>query len=235
MFFSGQGACWYLVRAVNRSTGSCLARCLSGAAVHATVIFSAPDKNVNKRIEVVQNDLTKENVDAIVNAANSWLKHGGGVAGAIVKNGGYQIQTESDEYVAKHGPIKTGGIAVTKPGNLPCNIIIHAVGPVWVGGQKDEDSSLHSAMYNSLSECHCRLLSSVAVPAISSGIFGFPKARCAKILFSAVLEFFRTEPKSSVNLVRLTNFDKPTVEVFMDAAADLNEEPDIRVELGEAP
>ncbi|XP_022791123.1 poly [ADP-ribose] polymerase 9-like [Stylophora pistillata] len=128
MFFSGQGACWYLVRAVNRSTGSCLARCLSGAAVHATVIFSAPDKNVNKRIEVVQNDLTKENVDAIVNAANSWLKHGGGVAGAIVKNGGYQIQTESDEYVAKHGPIKTGGIAVTKPGNLPCNIIIHAVG-----------------------------------------------------------------------------------------------------------
>ncbi|PFX25355.1 Poly [ADP-ribose] polymerase 9 [Stylophora pistillata] len=99
------------------------------AAVHATVIFSAPDKNVNKRIEVVQNDLTKENVDAIVNAANSWLKHGGGVAGAIVKNGGYQIQTESDEYVAKHGPIKTGGIAVTKPGNLPCNIIIHAVVP----------------------------------------------------------------------------------------------------------
>lgn len=108
-------------------------------------------------------------------------------------------------------------------------------GPVWMGGQKDEDSSLHSALYNSLSECHCRLLSSVAVPAISSGIFGFPKARCAKILFSAVLEFFRTEPKSSVNLVRLTNFDKPTVEVFMDAAADLNEEPDIRVELGQAP
>lgn len=108
------------------------------------------------------------------------------------------------------------------------------LGPVWMGGQKDEDSSLHSAMYNSLSECHSRLLSSVAVPAISSGIFGFPKARCAKILFSAVLEFFRAEPKSSVNLVRLTNFDKPTVEIFKDAAADLNEEPDIRVELGQA-
>ena len=103
-----------------------------------------------------------------------------------------------------------------------------------MGGQKDEDSSLHSAMYNSLSECHSRLLSSVAVPAISSGIFGFPKARCAKIQFSAVLEFFRAEPKSSVNLVRLTNFDKPTVEIFKDAAADLNEEPDIRVELGQA-
>lgn len=232
MLFSS--AHWYLVRAVNRGNGSYLARCLTGGTVHATVIFNVPDKNVTKKIEVVQNDLAKENVDAIVNAANSWLKHGGGVAGAIVKNGGDQIQNESDEYVAKYGPIKTGGIAVTRPGSLPCSILIHAVGPVWMGGQKDEDSSLHSAMYNSLSECHSRLLSSVAVPAISSGIFGFPKARCAKILFSAVLEFFRAEPKSSVNLVRLTNFDKPTVEIFKDAAADLNEEPDIRVELGQA-
>lgn len=108
------------------------------------------------------------------------------------------------------------------------------VGPVWEGGQKDEDNSLHSALYNSLSECHSRQLSSLAVPAISSGIFGFPKARCAKVLFSSVLEFFRAEPKSSVNLVRFTNFDKPTVEVFKDAAADLNEEPDVRVELGQA-
>ena len=105
---------------------------------------------------------------------------------------------------------------------------------MWEGGQKDEDNSLHSALYNSLSECHSRQLSSLAVPAISSGIFGFPKARCAKVLFSSVLEFFRAEPKSSVNLVRFTNFDKPTVEVFKDAAADLNEEPDVRVELGQA-
>lgn len=104
---------------------------------------------------------------------------------------------------------------------------------MWEGGQKDEDNSLHTAMYNSLSECHSRLLNSVAVPAISSGIFGFPKARCAKILFSAALEFFRAEPKTSVQLVRLTNFDKATVEVFKEAAADLNDEPDVRVQFGQ--
>ena len=86
-----------------------------------------------------------------------------------------------------------------------CTLIF--LGPVWEGGQKDEDSSLHTAMYNSLSECHSRLLTSVSVPAISSGIFGFPKARCAKILFSAALESFRSEPNSSVQLVRFTNFD----------------------------
>lgn len=107
------------------------------------------------------------------------------------------------------------------------------LGPVWEGGQKDEDNSLHSAMYNSLSECHSRLLSSVAVPAISSGIFGFPKARCAKVLFSAALDFFRAEPKSSVEVIRLTNFDKATVEVFKAAAADLNDEPDVRVQFGQ--
>lgn len=104
------------------------------------------------------------------------------------------------------------------------------LGPVWEGGQKDEDNSLHNALYNSLSECQARQLTSVAVPAISSGIFGFPKTRCAKILFSSALEFFRTEPKSSVDLVRFTNFDKATLEVFKEAAADLNDEPDVQVQ-----
>ena len=107
----------------------------------------------------------------------------------------------------------------------------YSLGPVWEGGQKDEENSLHNALYNSLSECQARQLRSVAVPAISSGIFGFPKKRCAKVLFSAALEFFRAEPKSSVDLVRFTNFDKATVEVFKEAATDLNDEPDVRVHL----
>lgn len=202
----------------------------SGGTVHAAVIFSSVDEKSSKRIEVVQNDLTKENVDVIVNAANSWLKHGGGVAGAVVKGGGNEIQVESDEYVANNGPVKTGEIAVTGSGNLPCKIVIHTVGPVWEGGQKDEDNSLRNALYNSLYECHSRQLSSIAVPAISSGIFGFPKTRCAKVLFSSALEFFRAEPKSSVDLVRFTNFDKVTVEVFKEAVTDLVDEPDVRVQ-----
>lgn len=224
-------ACLSLSKAVTSSRGLILTRCHSGGTVHAAVTFFSIDKKSSKRIQVVENDLTKENVDAIVNTANSWLKHGGGVAGAIVNRGGSQIQVESDEHVAKNGPVKTGEVAVTGPGNLPCKIVIHTVGPVWEGGQKDEDNSLHNALYNSLTECHTRQLASVAVPAISSGIFGFPKTRCAKVLFSAALEFFRAEPKSSVNLVRFTNFDKATVEVFKEAATGLNDEPDVRVEL----
>ena len=105
------------------------------------------------------------------------------------------------------------------------------IGPVWEGGQKDEDKRLHDAMFNSLSECHKRKLASIAVSAISSGIFGFPKRRCAKILFSTVLQFFRAEPASSVDLVRFTNFDKETVEVFLEAADNLKNEPGIRVEI----
>ena len=105
------------------------------------------------------------------------------------------------------------------------------LGPVWEGGQKNEDDNLRSALYNSLTECHNRRFSSVAVPAVSSGIFGFPKRRCARVLFSAALEFFRVEPESTVDLIRFTNFDKATVDIFKEAAADLDQQPDVRIQL----
>ena len=110
-------------------------------------------------------------------------------------------------------------------------LFLFLIGPVWEGGQKGEDKCLRDAMYNSLVECHKRQLVSLAAPAISSGIFGFPKRSCAKILFSAALQFFREEPTCSVDLVRFTNFDKETVEVFLEAASNLKNEPDVRVEL----
>ena len=110
-------------------------------------------------------------------------------------------------------------------------LFLFLIGPVWEGGQKGEDKCLRDAMYNSLVECHKRQLVSLAAPAISSGIFGFPKRSCAKILFSAALQFFREEPTCSVDLVRFTNFDKETVEVFLEAARNLKNEPDVRVEL----
>ena len=90
----------------------------------------------DKKIQVAVCDLTQEDVDAIVNAANENLKHGGGVALAIVRAGGYEIQRESDEYVKKHGPVKTGDAAVTSAGKLKAKYVIHAVGPVWRGGNK---------------------------------------------------------------------------------------------------
>jgi Predicted phosphatase homologous to the C-terminal domain of histone macroH2A1 len=82
-------------------------------------------------IRIVRGDITAEQVDAIVNAANSYLKHGGGVAAAIVRKGGESIQRESDEWVKQYGPVPTGKVAVTGAGNLPAKAVIHAVGPVW--------------------------------------------------------------------------------------------------------
>src|SRR5450756_2838601 len=82
-------------------------------------------------IEIWQGDLTQESCDAIVNAANTYLSHGGGVAGAIVRVGGYEIQVESNRWVEAHGTVPTGQVAVTRAGKLHCQWVIHAVGPVW--------------------------------------------------------------------------------------------------------
>lgn len=159
-------------------------------------------------------DLTQEEVDAIVNAANSQLAHGGGVAGAIVRAGGYIIQEESNRWVGEHGPVPTGQVAVTGAGNLSCKTVIHAVGPVWQGGRKNEDELLRLAVWNSLLKAHELGLTSISMPAISSGIFSFPKERCAAILVKAALDFCTQYPESSMREIRFTNFDQLTVDLF---------------------
>ncbi len=158
-------------------------------------------------------DLTEERVDAIVNAANEYLAHGGGVAGAISRRGGPVIQAESDRWVREHGPVPTGKVAVTSAGNLPCRFVIHAVGPVWHGGTQGEDELLRSAVWHSLEAAHERNLASIALPAISSGIFGFPKARCAAILVQTALAFCQAHPDSPLREIRFTNIDRPTADL----------------------
>jgi len=165
-------------------------------------------------IEIWQGDLTQESCDAIVNAANTYLSHGGGVAGAIVRVGGYEIQVESNRWVEAHGTIPTGQVAVTGAGKLHCQWVIHAVGPVWKGGKEHEDELLGGAVQNSLLKAEELKLSSIALPAISSGIFGFPKERCARIMVETALDFFRYNPKSSLRLVRMTNIDLLTATIF---------------------
>uniref|UniRef100_A0A7C3WJI4 ADP-ribose-binding protein n=1 Tax=Thermofilum pendens TaxID=2269 RepID=A0A7C3WJI4_THEPE len=137
-------------------------------------------------VELVEGDITELSVDAIVNAANSWLKHGGGVALAIVRKGGEEIQRESDEYVRKHGPVPTGQVAVTRAGRLKAKYVIHAVGPRF--GEPDGDEKLASAFRNSLLKAEELGLESLALPAISTGIYGYPYARCAEILASMLLD-----------------------------------------------
>ncbi|KAL6051819.1 Macro domain-containing protein [Balamuthia mandrillaris] len=172
-------------------------------------------------LQVRHGDITGEAVDTIVNAANTHLAHGAGVAGAIMRSGGWKVQSESDEWVRKHGPVATGNVAVTGPGrmsNIRC--IIHAVGPICFRSNKAEmvekDAELRSAVLNSLLKATELGLRSIAIPAISSGIFGYPKPRCATMLFDTVAEFLKEHPESSLREVRFTNWDKPTVVIFME-------------------
>ena len=163
-------------------------------------------------LQLISGDITQESVDAIVNAANAQLKHGGGVAAAISRRGGPQIQRESDAWVRAHGPVTHAEPAYTSAGNLPSRYIIHAVGPVW--GSGDEDAKLAACVLGSLKRAEELNLTSIAFPAISTGIFGFPKERAARILFSAIEDFFRKHRESPLQQVRITLYDRETLEAF---------------------
>jgi O-acetyl-ADP-ribose deacetylase (regulator of RNase III) len=164
-------------------------------------------------LQIVQGDLTQERVDAIVNAANAALQHGGGVAGVIVLRGGAVIQAESDAWVRQHGPVIHAEPAYTSAGHLPCRYVIHAVGPVW--GSGDEDAKLAAAIAGSLRLADRLELASIAFPAISTGIFGFPRERAARVIMREIRSYFENQPDSGVKQVRLTLFDPETVKAFI--------------------
>jgi len=166
-----------------------------------------------QKLQIAQGDITTEQVEAIVNAANSGLQHGGGVAWAIARRGGEAIQRESNEWVRTHGPVSHAEPAYTSGGQLPCQYVIHAVGPVW--GEGNEDNKLAAAVSGSLRRADELKLESIAFPAISTGIFGFPKDRAAKIIFAEIEKYFAENENSGLKLVRLTLFDQPTIEAFL--------------------
>jgi O-acetyl-ADP-ribose deacetylase (regulator of RNase III) len=164
-------------------------------------------------LQIVQGDITAEETDAIVNAANAHLMQGAGVAGAIVRRGGPTIQRDSNEWVRVHGQVTHERPAWTAGGQLKAKYVIHAVGPVW--GDGDEDAKLAAAIRGSLAvadQLHC---ASISLPALSTGIFGFPKERAARIILSAIGKYFE-ETGSGVRLVRIVLFDQPTVDAFME-------------------
>lgn len=161
-------------------------------------------------LRILQGDITLAETDAIVNAANSHLKHGGGVAAAIVRRGGKVIQEESD----KIGFVAEGEVAVTTAGELTAEYVIHAVGPK--GGDPEGDEKLQRAVANSLNKAAELGLASISLPAISSGIFGFPKDRCAEILIASARCYLSDNPDSSVKQIDLVLFDDETAEVFDD-------------------
>ena len=163
-------------------------------------------------IQIVQGDITIEDVDAIVNAANEHLQHGGGVAWAISKKGGAAIQKESDDWIRQHGPVPHSHPAWTSGGLLPAKFVIHAVGPVW--GDGDEDNKLSDAVKGALDVADELKCSSIALPAISTGIFGFPKDRAAGIVFSAIEKYFESN-SSNLKVVRLVLFDQSSADALL--------------------
>jgi O-acetyl-ADP-ribose deacetylase (regulator of RNase III) len=166
-----------------------------------------------QKLQLAQGDITAETVDAIVNAANSHLEHGAGVAGAIVRRGGPQIQAESNQWVREHGLVTHTEPAYTHAGNLPCRYVIHTVGPRW--GEREEQVKLEAAIRGSLQLADQLGLGSIAFPAISTGIFGFPRSLAAQVILSTFQDYLTHNPTSSLKIIRLVLYDQETLQAFI--------------------
>jgi O-acetyl-ADP-ribose deacetylase (regulator of RNase III) len=158
-------------------------------------------------LQLIKGDITRLEVDAIVNAADSSLRMGGGVAGAILRRGGKSIQDECDAI----GYCPVGGAVMTTGGNLKARYVIHAVGPRQ--GEGNEDEKLRSATVSCLKLADENNLTSIAFPAISTGIFGFPKERCANIMLSTVKSYLASG-KTTLRRVILCLYDDATYDIF---------------------
>lgn len=175
----------------------------------AAIVVDQIHLNKNKTLRLVYGDITERDVDVIVNAANSYLKHGGGVAAAIVRKGGKIIQEESN----KIGFVPVGSSVITIAGRLPCKAVIHTVGPRMSEG--NEDTKLRAAVRNSLELASDRKFKSISMPAISSGIFGFPKDRCAEILVEEGKNFLvNNNIITSLKIVEFCIVDGETIDYF---------------------
>lgn len=174
-------------------------------------------RNINgKIIRLIQGDLTDLEVDAIVNAANSQLILGGGVAGAIRTKGGPAIQEECNRI----GGTTVGNAVITGAGNLKARYVIHAVGPRYGAGNEDE--KLRQATLNSFARASEKGLKSIALPAVSTGIFGFPKDRCARIMLKASVEFLQKED-TSVDEVIFCLWSQKDLQVFQETLRSMTE------------
>jgi O-acetyl-ADP-ribose deacetylase (regulator of RNase III) len=169
-----------------------------------------------KQLVLVQGDITVMDTDAIVNAANKDLILGAGVAGAIRTKGGPTIQEECNRI----GGAPVGGAAITTGGDLKARYVIHAVGPRM--GEGDEDRKLADATRNSLKLANEKGLASITFPAISTGIFGFPKDRCARIMLTTVAETLKKED-TSLKEVAFCLWGEETLQVFEETAKEIFE------------
>ena len=181
--------------------------------------MSSANKTIGKgRIEILRGDITTLRVDAIVNAANVHLQHGGGVAAAIVRKGGQIIQQESDAIIARLGrSLETGEAVITSGGQLPAKYVIHVAGPIW--GDGNEDAKLERACSSCLALADEKKLTSVAFPAISTGVYRFPVDRAARILVQTTARHL--EGATGIERAIFCLFDDKTREIFVGALNEL--------------
>jgi len=163
-----------------------------------------------QKIEILKGDITELKVDAIVNAANTTLLGGGGVDGAIHRAAGSELLA----YNRKLGGCKTGGAKISPGFNLPAKYIIHTVGPVWNGGNHNEDKLLANCYLNSLKLAIENRISTIAFPAISTGVYGFPLERATQIAISTVKDFLNKD--NSIQKVIFVCFDENTLNVYRE-------------------
>jgi len=161
-------------------------------------------------LAIVEGDITKEETDAIVNAANSGLRGGGGVDGAIHRAGGPSILEEC----RKIGHCPTGQAVITTGGNLKAKHVIHTVGPVYSGGGRNEAGLLKSAYLESLKLASKKGLKSVSFPAISTGVYGYPLNEAARVALETAIDYL--EEHQEIELVRFVLFGKPMFDVFAE-------------------
>jgi putative ATPase len=167
------------------------------------------------RIAAVQGDITTLAVDAIVNAANEHLQHGGGVAAAISNAAGPSLQVESDEWVRANGPLEPGVAAVTGAGDLPARIVVHVAGPRFREGQ-DNAGLLRTAVGAALEAAAGEGARSVAVPAISAGIFGYPLADAAAVITKTVQQWSQAHPATPDEIL-LVGYSEEAADAFRAA------------------
>jgi len=173
------------------------------------------ETKVNKtQLTLIRGDITEQDTEAIVNAANTSLLGGGGVDGAIHRAGGPSILEECKKIRAKQGGCPTGEAVITTGGNLKARYVIHTVGPVWSGGKRNEDLLLRNAYKNSLSLSRDKGIQSLSFPSISTGAYDFPIGRAADIALSTVRDFLETH---TFKEVRFVLFSEKDLNVYEEA------------------
>ena len=193
---------------VNRATRS----------LHHKICHGTTDDG--RLVNIVQGDLTDFSADVIVNAANEQLNHTGGIAGIIARKGGSIVQEESTKHVERAGRVSMGDAVLLKAvGNLPCKAIVHAIGPRWNGGHAHEEAYLAKAVRNSLAEASKHNYTSIAFPAISSGIFGVPVDICARAMMQGIKEFSAMGQSPVLHVITIVLLQGDLISSFTKTAS----------------